>query len=92
MSVFLALVGDNMHRILPGSFPVVAVLSTTATSARLVQDAPAWLRALVAWLDDERTAWAATVRIREAASVPASPRFTSGRWSRRDHIAGFVAE
>jgi hypothetical protein len=49
-----------MYRILPALSAVVAVLSTTATSARAIQDTPASLHGLEAGLDDDRTASASS--------------------------------
>jgi hypothetical protein len=83
--VFLAVVRDDMYRILPALSAVVAALSTTVTSAGVVQDAPASLRALVAGLDDERTAWAATVRIREAGPAGLQLLLDSGATAAGPH-------
>ena len=85
MSVLLAVVRGAMYRIVLALSAVVAVLSTTATSAGVAQDAPASLHTLVAGLDDERTAWASTVRIREAGPTSLQLLLDSGATAAGPH-------
>jgi HEAT repeat protein len=85
MSVFLAVIRDDMYRILQAVIVVGAALSTPTISARVVQDAPVSLPELVAGLDDERTAWASTVRIREAGPAGLQVLLDSGATAAGPH-------